>query len=373
MVGSADPFGAVSMSREQEDNELAILFEQLLIFEKVTIRTNRINQSLTILIKRLGLDTVERLIRAGYIRFMLWSPLLVTSTGRETESGIIDESVIYGSPPIVTGQLSPEDLDLEYNIKRVLNSFPIAENRKRQFVKKALPIFDTIDGMDLSKNAADLVIDSYKNNNLAGLGLPFEKEPDQLNLEERGQLLSLGHQVLETAVLSEFVLKSYDNYEHLKICENNLENIGRGYNISNNTSHLFHLENIPNLQQLYRSLRFDFDAIFKIRHMSGAKYYRKWINEIGDYSDAGYITEEYLKEIRGKYKWLDTAQGKFLKNGSMFVVGSVISALFESPVAGIAGGYGFGLLEDYLIDGLLKGHNAGMFINGIKDKIETNN
>ena len=46
--------------------------------------------------------------------------------------------------------------------------------------------------MEFSSGSANLVIDAYKSNNLAALGLPYEKEPNQLNIEQRGKLLDLG-------------------------------------------------------------------------------------------------------------------------------------------------------------------------------------
>lgn len=367
---SADIFADGDLLPQQENQLIATLFEQLLIFEKVTIRTNRTNQSLFTLIKRLGLPTLERLIRSGYIEFMLWTPVLVTGTGHQNEDGTIDESVIYGQPPIVSGSLSDEDLDPENNISRVLDRFNLAEKVKKSLTKKIEKLYQPIDGMDFSKNSAELVIDAYKNNNLSELGLPYEKEPDQLDLPERGKLLELGHQVIETAVLAEFGYKSYENYEHLKICKKNLENIGKGYNVADNTSHLFTLEQLPDLKAIHHVFRYDFDAVFKIRHLKGAKYYRKWINEIGDHADAGYITKEYLNEIRGHYKYFETPEGKFIKNASMFTVGTVLSNLFKSPAAGVAGGYLFGLLEEYVVDGLFKGHNPSMFITGLKDEID---
>lgn len=367
---SADIFADGDLTKQQEDQLIATLFEQLLIFEKVTIRTNRTNQSLFTLIKRLGLTTVERLVRSGYIEFMLWTPVLVTGTGFQKEDGTMDESVIYGQPPIVSGSLSDEDLDPENNIAKALNRFDLTDKTKRSLTKSIGKLYQPIDGMDFAKDSAELVIDAYKNNNLSELGLPFEKDPDQLDLPQRGKLLELGHQVIETAVLANFGYKSYENYEHLKICEKNLENIGKGYNVAGNTSHLFSLEQLPDLKAVHHVFRYDFDAVFKIRHLEGAKYYRKWINEIGDHADAGYITKEYLNEIRGKYKYFETPQGKFFKNASMFTVGTVLSNLFKSPEAGVTGGYLFGLLEEYVVDGLFKGHNPSMFITELKDEID---
>ena len=118
-------------------------------------------------------------------------------------------------------------------------------------------------GCEFSRDSAELVIDSYKNNNLSDLDFPYEKEPDQLDLPQRGKLVELGHQVIEIAVLANFGYKSHENYEHLKICEKNLENIGKGYNVADNTSCLFTLKQLPDLKAVHHVFRYDFDAVFK--------------------------------------------------------------------------------------------------------------
>ncbi|MGE9310861.1 hypothetical protein ACLOAU_04425 [Niabella sp. CJ426] len=369
-ITSTNALGAERLTKVQQQDMLTTLFEQLLIFEKVTIRTNRTNEALSILIQNLGFDTVERLVRSGYIKFMIWAPVLVTGTGRSRDDGTVDESEIYGTPPIHAATLADEDLDPEHNITRVLDRFGnIAEKRKRQFIKKARDAYEDVDGMDFSTNTYDLIIEAYQSNTLSELGLPYAKEPEQLDLNERGQLLTLGHQVLETAVLSEYNLKSYNNFEHLKICEKNLENIGRGYNVASNTSHLFELEKVPDLKEIYKVLHNDFDAVFKIRHMAGAKYYRKWINEIGDYTDAAYITSEYLSEIKGTYKYFDSGAPRFFKNAAIYGLGTALTSKFLDPTASAIVGYGFNLLEEYVIDGLLRGHNPSMFIENVKKSI----
>ena len=130
-------------------------------------------------------------------------------------------------------------------------------------------------GMEFAGDSAKFILDAYKNNSLENLGLPFEKEPEQLHLPERKLLLDLGHKILETAMLSKYSLKSYDNYEHYAIGKHNLQTIGKAYNVSSNTSALLKLEGLPNLKEMYLKERLDFESVFKIRHLSNAKYYRK--------------------------------------------------------------------------------------------------
>jgi len=367
-IGSPYSFDYPKLTKEQDRQIVAGLFEQLLIFDKITISTNRLNFALLFLIDRLGINTIERLLDSGYLKLMIWSPVIVTGTGRRQEDGSIDESVIYEQPPIAAGSLSNEDLDPEKNIHIALNHFGLHRDRKRIFTKRAIKNYVVPNGMEFSTDSAKLVIDAYQNNSLKELGLPYEREPNQLHLKERQLLLELGHKVLETALLSKFNLKSYQNYEHYAICKQNLNNIGKAYNISENTDTLFKLEGLPNLKELFLQERMDFDSVFKVRHLSSAKYYRKWINEVGENTNADEIAKEYLNEIKGNTKFFETTEGKFLKNLGLYGVNTAIGAAIAGP-AGAVAGYALGLLETFWLDSILKGKNPSMFIDDLKKEI----
>jgi hypothetical protein len=364
-IGAPFRFDTPKLSEEQGRQIIAGLFEQLLIFDKITITTNRLNSTLIFLIDKLGINTVEKLLDYGYLRLMIWSPVIVTGSGRQLKDGSIDESVIYGKPPISAGSLTDDDLDPERNIHAALNHFGLNRDRKRIFTKRAINKYVVPNGMEFSSDSTKLIIDAYQNNSLRELGLPYEREPNQLHLKERQLLLELGYKVLETALLSKYNLKSFQNYEHYSICKQNLSNIGKAYNVSENTDTLFKLEGLPNLKDLFLQERMDFDSVFRIRHLPTAKYYRKWINAVGEDKNADEITKEYLNEIKGSTRFFETTEGKFLKNLGIFGVNTVLG----SAIAGTAGavaGYTLGLLETFWLDNILKGKNPSMFIDDIK-------
>lgn len=367
-IGSPYSFDYPKLTKEQDQQILAGLFEQLLIFDKLTISTNRLNFALVFLIDRLGINTVERLFESGYIKLMLWSPIIITGSGRQKEDGSIDESVIYGQPPISAGALSDKDTDPEKNIHNALVNFNLHRDRRRILTKKVLKNYLIPNGMEFSKDSAKLIIDSYQNNSLAGLGLPFEKEPNQLNLTQRKLLLNLGHKVIETAILAKYNFKSYRNYEHYEICKQNLRNIGKAYSISDSTSEILQLENLPDLKTLFISEKLDFDSVFKLRHLSNAKFYRKWINNIGENANAKEITEEYLNEIKGSNKFFESDGCKLVRNLGIFGISNALELAIAGP-AGAAAVLGLGLLDTFVLDNILKGKNPSMFIDDIKKQI----
>jgi len=348
----------------------------LLLFDKIAISTGRLNFGLVFLISRLGLPIVERLLESGYIRFMIYSPMIFTGTGRKDENGEIDQSVIYGQPPIAAGSLSDEDLDPERNIHYALANFNLEKKYARALTKKALKNYVVPDGMKIAANSEKLILDAYTNNNLASLGLPYTKEPTQLDLNERQLLLQLGHKVIETSILANFNLKSYESFEHLEICKQNIENIGKAYNVAGNTSEILKIENVPNLQELFLQERMDFENVFKIRHLSTAKYYRKWINEVGENSNCYEVTEAYLNEIKGKTKFFETTKGKLIKNLGSFALSTGLGAAIAGQAGAVVGAflqpaadYGLGLLETFWLDDILKGKNPSMFVDDIKREL----
>lgn len=367
-IGNPYDFSWPIITKQQEELIIAGLFEQLLIFDKVTISTNRLNFALFFLINKLGINTVERLFECGYIQILLWTPFIVSSSGHQREDGSIDESVIYGKPPLSGGSITSNDLNPEDNMNKALSPFNLNRERRRIFSRIAQKYYIIPDGLKFARDSARIVIDSYEKNNLASLGLPYEKESTQLNLEERGTLLTLGHKVLETAILSEYGLKSFDSYEHYKICDENLKNIGKAYQLTENTSKILKLENLPDLKSLFIHEKLRFDDLFQLRHLSSAKYYRKWINEISESIDAQEISKEYINQIKGSSKFFNTSGGKLLRNLGIFGISTVLGSAILGPAA-VTAGFALGLLDTFVLDGILKGKNPSMFISDIRSNL----
>jgi hypothetical protein len=371
------------LTKEQESEILAGLFEQLLLFDRVVLSTDKTNQTLIFLISKLGFATLERLIKSGYILFSIKSAVIVSGAGRQREDGTIDESVIYKQPPIVGGSLNGEDIDPSENIYRALIRFGVDKRERNRLIKLITPKYIKNDGLELGSNAAKVVTDAYINNNLEKLGLPFLKDPFDLNLDERKILMDLGHTVLDSSILAKNNYKSYNNYEHLEISKKNLENIGKAYNISQNVSEILKIENTPDLKELFSQNSFDISDIFKLRHLSNAKYFRKWINEVGESSNSAEVTAEYLKEVAGAKKFFNTPKGKLIKNTFLFGATSGLGALIAGPVGGLVGAaakpvvemgvdYSLGLLEEFVLDGILEGKNPKVFIDRLKNESKEN-
>ncbi|PIQ22685.1 MAG: hypothetical protein COW65_01775 [Cytophagales bacterium CG18_big_fil_WC_8_21_14_2_50_42_9] len=372
-----------SFTKEQEQSILATFFEQLLLFDFAVISTDKDNYSLTFLISKLGFDTVERLIQSGYIKFSIKSALIVSGTGNKKLDGTMDESAIYSQPPIIGGVLGEEELDPEKNVFRAVSRFDIDRRTRNRLIKQISSCYIATDDMKIGVETTDFIINSYKQNHLETLGLPYLKEPFELNLQEREKLLELGHSILEMGIISKNGFKSYNNYSEFEIAQKSFENIGKAYKISENVSEILRIENTPDLKQIYLNNNFTISDIFKLRHLRTAKYFRKWINEVGENSNANEVTEAYLAEIKVAKSFFNTTKGKIIKNtllyGATTGLGTIIAGqigavvgVIAKPVIEPAVDYGLGLIEEFTVDSIFAGKNPKIYIDKLKEEIKNN-
>lgn len=351
----------------------ADLFEQLMLFDKIVLSTNRHNSALSYLIRRYGLEDTLRLLDLRIVELMIWTPVIITKAddadGKTSRQGSI---LSPGEPPIVAAELSDSDSDPEKNIDLALSRLGLNRRIRRLFKKSALKQYTVLDGHEFSGEAADLILDSYRNNNLQYLDLPFNKEPHLLNFQERQRLMNLSDEVIETAVVSKYSIKSYQNEAVRKIYKANLTNLGEAYNVHNNSSAVFTIEGVANLRELFMNNTFDLKEILKLRQSRSAKYYRRWINEVSNDTEAISVTEEYLNEIKGSNAFFKSRGGRFVKNLGVFGVSTALGSAIAG-IPGMAAGYTFGLLEEYWLNQILEGRSPSMFVDTVKLDVREKN
>lgn len=232
--------------------------------------------------------------------------------------------------------------------------------------------------MKLGVDTTHFILNSYQHNHLEQLGLPLTKDPNDLNLDERRKLSGLANSILEAGIISKNGFKSYNNYEELEIIKKSFENIGKAYNISKNTSEILRIENTPDLRQIYLNNQFEIDDIFKLRHLKTAKYFRKWINEVGENTNSAEVTEAYLAEIKEAKSFFNTKKGKVIKNTLMFGATSGLGYLIAGPIGAVSGlaipivDYGLGLIEEFTLEGLFEGKTPKIYIDKLKVELKQN-
>ena len=358
------------LDSEQERKLKADLFEQIMLFDRVYLKTGRVNFALFFILKHFGLKVFERLLETKYIKFLLYTPMIVADLGRQQDDGTLDESTIIGKPPIISRALDTGSDYRERTIDIALDRFDMRSKAKKNLKKKILKNVIKPDGMTFSTDAAEYVTDAYTGNLLEDIGMPYEQEPEQLNKEQRGILQDLSLNVLETTLLSKYELKSFNQQKNSKLYQKNLSNIGDALKVTDNAVDVFNLENIPDLRELYLDENLSIEEALKLRHGSNAKYFRKWINSVSENKDAKTITEEYIDEIKDRKGFFQSNTGKFIKTTTTFGLGLGIATALGNPIAAIPATYGLRLLDTYVLQDLTKGKNAKMFIDQIKENVE---
>lgn len=376
ITGDAPLSEGVDPSPEfQKRKILAVLFEQFLLFDKIAIKIDHQNLELYFLIKELGINKVEELLDHGILIPVLWTPVIITGLGMRREDGTTDESTIIGQPPIIAGSLSGDAADPEHNIDKLLSYFELHKDRKRIFKKKVVSKV-VLPNNSIADKSAEIVIDAYIKGELTELGLKPEKEPSDLNRQERDKLFQLGHHVLQTTVLAEKGYKSYDKLPDFTLTKNSIRSIESAYHVSENTSTILKIENLANIQDYVLENKIPFDRVFDLRYKKNIKEYRKWINSLSTSTDTKQITKEYLDEVAGKNKFFESTGGKFIRNIAMLGVGTGLGATLAGiggaaagAVVGKAAELGLSLLDTYVLDGMLKGWNPRMFVDEIKEEV----
>lgn len=348
----------------------AELFEQIMLFDRIYLKTGRVNFALVFLIKKFGLKMVERLIEIDYIQFLLYTPMIVNGVGRRREDGTIDESTVLGQPPIVSGSLETEKNFKEKLIDETLSLYDLPRRKKKPLKRKIMKNTILPDGLKSSQTAVEIVVDAYKGNLLDSVGLPYEKEPNQLPVDGRTELKNLSNNVLETILLSKYGLKSFNQFDNQKLYNQNLENIGNALNVTNNAVEIFDMENIPNLKQLFLEEKLTFEQALKLRHGSSAKYFRNWLNTISESNDSIKISEEYINEIVGKKGFFQSKGGKFVKTTGMYGLGKALAAFIVNPLLSISATLGLRMFDTFILQHLIKGKSAKMFVDRVKAEVK---
>jgi hypothetical protein len=354
--------------------------EQMLLFDRVSLKADRWNFSLYFLIREFGIDTIQQFIERGMIEILLWTPLIVTSTGMQLEDGSIDENAVLGKPPLVSGSLTDEDSDPENNFESVLKQLTNDKGRIKSFIKAATKA-TVLPNNNLAAQSVDLTIDAYKSGKLLKLGMENDKNPEDLNVQERLKLMELSHDVLETSILAQYEYKSLNKYSYSIISSQSLENIGKALHVQGGSKTILTLESVPDLKTLFLTNQLSKKDLKTLRYKSVAKTFRKWLNEVVESENCSDISKEYINEITGKKNFWDSPGGKIVKNVGMLGVGAglgtVIGGLGIAPVAvgaaiGKGAELGLGLFDSFYLDGLLKGRNPRMFVEDVEQLIENN-
>jgi len=349
---------------------LSQIVEQLLLFDKVSIKVHAENLPLVILLNELGTKAVLQLAEEGVIEFIHWTQTLTTiqqddHIGRmhPLQSGTYTSSV----------HIDPAE-SVKLSFERMRN--PPTRKLRRDIERKLAQLYRPLE-KQISEQSIEIVSSAYSSNKMAHLGLPNTKDISWLNHGERMKLLQLADSVLETSVLSLNQYSSYDDYAYYAIAEPGFERITKAVHISGNFQTILGVEQLPDIGLLLAERKIELKNLITLRNKKISRQFRKWLNEKSVTEDSEYIIGQYVNEVTGHKGFFETRKGKLIKVLSMFGITTGLGAAGGGAVGSLLGAgagvvaeklsdIGLDLVDTYLLDGLLKGWQPKMFFDAYK-------
>lgn len=350
---------------------VASALEQLMLFDKVSIKVYGENVPITMLINQLGLNRVEKLIEEGALEFLLWTPMVAYNVTELT--GILP---LVSGNTTTTVHIDPEE-SLTAGLQWLSNKLP--ERQLKGLVKKAADLYKIPD-KHFAGNSAKLVMDAYKSNKLAEYGMPMTKELVNFSLDERKKLAGFAQSVLETTILSSLEYSSFEKYNDYLLSSSTFAKIQDAIKIKRNADEILTLENIPDLKSVFIEQNVNLDRLLKVRGQRDAQKFREWLFTVSTAADAKDITKEYIDSLVDAKGFFETRGGKFVKTMSMYSLGAGVGTLIGGLPGTLLGGtvgkllepaadIGLDMLDTYFLDGLLRGWNPRIFIDKLKDTV----
>lgn len=356
------------LSQQQTDEILSYFFEQLLIFDEIVVSTDKDNFALFFLIQNLGIKTVERLVKNGYLKFEVSKSLIFSLEGKQGVSKAKFEKEVLGRPPLTAGSLSESDFNPENNVEKALKLFDFQRNYRRILIRDISKAYVNVNENQLASDTVQIIIDSYRNNLLEDFGLPFNKEENMLNLDERRTLFDISRKVLNASNMLGSNYKSMNSFDELQILKKGYENIEKAYQITESTTEILNIENVPDLKQLYLLKKYNIDDIFRLRHLRNAKLFREWINNFNQDIDCKEVTEAYISEATGSRSFFESNKGKIFKEVSIFGLATSASFLIGGPL-GLVIGLPLSIIANKAFDSIVMGKNPKIYIDSLKKDI----
>jgi hypothetical protein len=361
-----ESLAATMVDRYQD--ALASVVEQLLFFDKISIKVYGENIPLAVLINELGPKQVLELIEDETLEFILWTPVLTTLQKD-------DPTLIGKMSPLQSGNLnSPVHCDPAESIREGLKGLRKQPKRslRRDLERRARQVY-TIPKPQFVHDAATLVTSAYETNKLADAGMPKTKDAAFLERDDRFRLLRLADEVLETAILADFKYTSIGKYRYYDLSRQTIDAIKAASHVLDSAQIIQGLEHLPNVRELLAAGQIDLKSLVRLRQKSVSRKFREWL-ATNSSDDSAQISKQYIEEIATHKGLLETRVGKLIKTLGVYGISMGVGAAIDGLTGGlIAAGttklvehgaeLGLSFIDNYFLDGILKGWQPKLFID----------
>jgi hypothetical protein len=352
----------------REAAECAALFEHLLLFDTVSIKVHGENVSLAFIVRLFGQRHFEELIDQQAIRFVLWTQTITHNVSELPGLNAL-QSADFSSP----AHSDPEQ-SIEHGLKFLGDNCPTYV--RKQLKRKVIPLYETLPS-GLAAETVALTNSAFTSGKLRTLGFdPTQDRLDNLVLSDRARLSKCAHSLFEYRYLMSRQMTAMSSFNYFSLFSDSLKRIELSGKVIEGFSKIATLENLPDLQALFPTLRDGLKQVPKFRAKRQSRKFREWLASavVGEKT----ITEEYLAAISEAKAPLDTKTGKFFKALGLALAGAAAGHFAEGALPGaLAGGliaqgagpavdFSLDLLDEFLLDGLRKGWHPRLFFNDLR-------
>jgi hypothetical protein len=317
------------------------------------------------LINWFGPKSVEALLEQGAIEFVLRDDMITY---------VVDD--INGILPLQTGQLnSSVHCDPEASATEGLKwlASPLPGRNRRALVRKAIKAYKAVPGDLNNKEAVEIGYKRYKSNLFAAIGLPCNKDLEDLNKQERAKLCGLTTETMELALLAHYQYLTRDCANHFLIAKAQVERLHKAGVIAQKAEIVFNIEKIPDISSLIKAGQLPLKEIPRLRASREATAFRSWLARLSDSTGVEEVSREYISALTKSNTFWETRKGKLLKTLGVSTLGMAAGGALagvEGALAGIALGkileqaadITLDLLDVYILDSLGKGWTPKDFI-----------
>jgi hypothetical protein len=360
---------AYEPTRKKVESEI---FENLAVFDRIDFKVHGENVPLAVLLRLFGVNGFQRLMEQGAIRFTLWTPMV---------GHLVDD--IEGIDPLVCGRHSSlVHCDPEESIAMGLKVLdPALKPGEHRMISRKVRDLYSLPDDQLAEEAVKLTKSAFLSGKLQAYGLdPEHKEYQRLGIEDRKELTNCATELAEYMHLVSNDMTSLSSDKYFDFFAQSQKRLAHAEAQVESLSLLLRLDHFPDLAGAYHQAKDPFPTMIKLREQRSAKKFRQWLRTVSASTrSVEEVTSEYLDAIQEPKGFFQTKFGKLTKVISMTSIGAGIGHALGG-MEGMVGGAalakaiepaidpGLDLVDEFLLDGLLKGWTPRMFIEDMADK-----
>lgn len=350
------------------EEQEAALFEQLMLFDKISFKVFGENILVPVLIRMFGLKGFEALIEQKSIGFTLWSSD-VTYLVSEVPGVDPLQFIVHNSGPHVDPEAS-----IMHGFRWMKEKLSL--DARRRLTRKLLPFYQVVP-KELSEQAVHNVHSAYRSGALKLLGVNTEQDIRHLPVDARAVLAKCASEVMEYSYLLGARMTSFSNPHYYALFNHSASKVQAAEPIQKNFNSIASIEGFPDLKGLRSELGISLSKLPKLRQKRSAAQFREWLSTTTYSATDALITREYINAIADAKGFFETRKGKVTKSVAMTAIGTGIGTLIGGAEGGAAGAitgkllepaadFALDLLDEFLISGLTKGWTPRMFFDDLR-------